>query len=191
MQNCKCHCHEENILPKGVICRCIKHCEHCHPESFPKDTKEETDYIAKEQQFLKDVYDGTIFGEGENNCYPHSTPSESWEKSLTKFINKQVNLTPREINLFREFVIETLSEQRKEIEKGLNFEQMVKEIDELVSTDFMFDMDCKGIHPEEPFTHKQSQEMANILTKVYSIAHCITCKACQTKYLINPNHSQE
>jgi hypothetical protein len=59
---------------------------------------------------------------------------------------------------------------------------MLREIDDLVETDFVFDMDCKALHPKEPFTHKDSTEMRDILLKIYSIAHCIDCFACQQKY---------
>lgn len=65
----------------------------------------------------------------------------------------------------------------------LDFKRMIDDIDELVSNDFCFDMDCKSLHPEESFTHEESTQMRDILMKIYSIAHCRTCKACQIKYL--------
>ena len=65
----------------------------------------------------------------------------------------------------------------------LNYKKMVEDIDELVETDFCFDMDCRAIHPKQPFTHEESIKMRDILMKIYSIAHCNTCTACQGKYL--------
>lgn len=35
-EQCRCHCHSEKDLPAGVQCKCIKNCEHCHPENFKK-----------------------------------------------------------------------------------------------------------------------------------------------------------
>lgn len=68
--------------------------------------------------------------------------------------------------------------------KKLNYKKMIEEIDKLTKSDFMFDMDCKAIHPKEPFTHEDSTKMRDILMEIYSIAHCNTCTPCQTKYLI-------
>lgn len=64
----------------------------------------------------------------------------------------------------------------------LDYKKMLKEIDVLVETDFVFDMDCRALHPEQAFTHKEATEMRDILTSIYSIVHCIHCKACQSKY---------
>src|SRR2546421_960588 len=40
-QVCICHCHSEKDLPLGVQCRCIKNCEHCHPENFKEKEGQE------------------------------------------------------------------------------------------------------------------------------------------------------
>lgn len=65
----------------------------------------------------------------------------------------------------------------------LDYKKMLQDIDELVSTDFVFDMDCHNLPTSEKFTQKESLEMARLLGRVYSIAHGIHCKACQTKYI--------
>ena len=65
----------------------------------------------------------------------------------------------------------------------LDYKRMVGEIAELVETDFMFDMDCKNIPKSSPITQEEAMEMVGILGKVYSIAHCIHCGACNKKYL--------
>lgn len=64
----------------------------------------------------------------------------------------------------------------------LDTERMIKEIAELVRTDFSFDMDCK-LGFEREFTQEEARHMAHLLGRVYSISHCITCDACQTKYI--------
>lgn len=47
-------------------------CAKCEWGDFPERCKdsEEHDFEAEERQFLKDVYKGTIFGEGKDNCCP-------------------------------------------------------------------------------------------------------------------------
>ena len=60
---------------------------------------------------------------------------------------------------------------------------MIDKIADLVETDFCFDIDCKAIH-DEKFTHEESKKMRDIITSIYSIAHCRTCTACQGKYLL-------
>jgi hypothetical protein len=64
----------------------------------------------------------------------------------------------------------------------LDYYKMLREIDNLVETDFVFDMDCQSIHPEQEFTQEEATKMRDILMQIYSIAHCIDCTACQTKY---------
>lgn len=68
--------------------------------------------------------------------------------------------------------------------KKLDYKKMIEEVNELVSTDFMFDMDCKSMHEPHTFTYEESEEMRKILLKIYGIAHCIACTACQTKYVL-------
>ncbi len=36
---CLCHCHSDEdgkLAAQGIQCKCIKNCEHCHPENFQK-----------------------------------------------------------------------------------------------------------------------------------------------------------
>lgn len=70
--------------------------------------------------------------------------------------------------------------------KELDYKKMIGEVNELVSTDFMFDMDCKSMREPHAFTYEESEAMRKTLLKIYTIAHCTTCAACQTKYLANP-----
>jgi len=64
----------------------------------------------------------------------------------------------------------------------LDYKKMIKEIDALVQTDFSFDMECKLL--DGKFTQKEAKQMADLISRVYSISHCLHCEACQTKYKI-------
>ena len=64
----------------------------------------------------------------------------------------------------------------------LDYKKMLEDINKLVQTDFCFDMDCRNIPNSKPFTQEEAKNMANIIGNIYSIAHCTTCKACQSKY---------
>jgi hypothetical protein len=68
--------------------------------------------------------------------------------------------------------------------KKLNYLEMLKEIDILVNNDFCEDMECRLL-PGGKFTIKEEEvkEMVKIISKVYSVSHCIHCKTCQRKYL--------
>ena len=71
-----------------------------------------------------------------------------------------------------------------------DFEKMVSEINDLVETDFSFDMSCKrGLPDQKDFTQDEAKEMAGIIGQVYSIAHGITC-ICGNKYA-HPNPNKE
>lgn len=65
--------------------------------------------------------------------------------------------------------------------KKLDHYRMLQEITALVETNFCADMEMRSVGGK--YTHKESLEMSNLLGKVYLIAHCIHCHACQTKYL--------
>ena len=67
--------------------------------------------------------------------------------------------------------------------KHLDFYKMLKEINDLVETDFCFDMNCKQISNSKPYTQAEAKEMARLLGNVYSIVHCISCHSCQIRYL--------
>ena len=66
----------------------------------------------------------------------------------------------------------------------LDYKKMVQEIDKLTTSDFLFDMDCHNLPKSKPYTQEEAQEMCDILMKIYLIAHCNSCKSCQTKYII-------
>lgn len=59
---------------------------------------------------------------------------------------------------------------------------MLQEIDELVGTNFLHDMDMKGLPKSKPYTQKEAEEMSKILGQVYMISHAIHCKPCGRKY---------
>lgn len=61
---------------------------------------------------------------------------------------------------------------------------MIKEVNKIMQTDFMFDMDCKSLPNQKPFTQKEAKKMRDELMKIYSISHCVSCTACNSKYLI-------
>ncbi len=65
----------------------------------------------------------------------------------------------------------------------LDFEKMISEIDDIVQTDFAFDMDCKLMPNSKEYTQKEAQDMAKMIGRIYLISHCNTCKACQGKYI--------
>ncbi len=72
---------------------------------------------------------------------------------------------------------------KKITKKTLNHALMLKDIDQLVSNDFCADMECKLIPKSKPYTQKEAQKMADIISSVYLVSHCIHCKACQSIYL--------
>ena len=62
----------------------------------------------------------------------------------------------------------------------LDYHIMVKAIDKLVQTDFVFDMECRLIPPMKEYTQEEAREMADLLSSIYSISHIEHCKACRT-----------
>ena len=67
----------------------------------------------------------------------------------------------------------------------LDLKRMIKEIDSLVENDFCADMEMKLIFKSKAYTQKEAKEMADIISSVYSISHCIHCEACAKKYITN------
>lgn len=65
----------------------------------------------------------------------------------------------------------------------LNYRKMVEDIDEIVEVDFAFEMETKLLRNANPYSQEEARLMAEMILKIYSIAHCTTCKACQRKYL--------
>jgi hypothetical protein len=57
--------------------------------------------------------------------------------------------------------------------------ELLERINELVQTDFAFDMDCHALPNSKPFTQAEAKEMARIIGRVYSLAHRTTCEACR------------
>lgn len=73
--------------------------------------------------------------------------------------------------------------------KTLDYKSMISEIDRIIQSngDFLEDMECKAHHigGNPTYSQRDSKEMANILASIYTISHCVHCKACQGKWLIN------
>lgn len=68
--------------------------------------------------------------------------------------------------------------------KELNYKKMLEEVNALVQTDFLFDLDTKSLNDNPTCTLEEIEEMRNTLLKIYGISHCTICSACQTKYLL-------
>jgi len=72
----------------------------------------------------------------------------------------------------------------------LNYLKMLEDINKLVENDFCADMEMNLIPNSQTgkiqeYKQEDSQKMASLLAEVYSVSHCIHCKACQKKYLNN------
>ena len=65
----------------------------------------------------------------------------------------------------------------------LNYKKIVEGILLLVETDFHSAMELKQMPGSKPYTQKEAKEMDNIIGRVYLIAHCLHCEACQKKYI--------
>ena len=66
----------------------------------------------------------------------------------------------------------------------LDYKKMIKEVDKIMQTDFMFDMDCKSMPNQKPFTQKEARKMRDELMNIYGISHCVHCTACNNRYRI-------
>mgnify|MGYP001593540469 CR=1 FL=1 len=76
-------------------------------------------------------------------------------------------------------------EEQSKAKVELDYLRMLREIAALVETDFCFDMDSRFAVPEGEmiiFTSAEGAEMANLLGRIYLIAHCIHCTACQSRF---------
>lgn len=67
---------------------------------------------------------------------------------------------------------------------NLDHGRMLKEIYELVGNDFCLDMEHKLLPGTPSFSKEDSVKMAEIISKVYRISHCIYCKSCGVKYKV-------
>ena len=65
----------------------------------------------------------------------------------------------------------------------LDYHKMLKEICKLTENDFCSEMELRQL--EGKYTQKEAERMSELLGKIYSISHCIHCKACQLKYKLN------
>lgn len=66
----------------------------------------------------------------------------------------------------------------------LNYKKMLSEIDKLTNNDWCAEMEMRLLPRSGGYTQKEAKRMAKLLSRVYSISHCIRCEACQRKYLI-------
>ncbi len=53
----------------------------------------------------------------------------------------------------------------------LDYEKMIKAVDDLVQTDFCFDINCKSIPKSKPYTQEEAKKMASLLGGIYMISH--------------------
>jgi len=60
---------------------------------------------------------------------------------------------------------------------------MLKDINQLVDTDYMFEMELKRLPHSKPISQKDARKVIDLLGKVYLISHAIDCGACQRKYI--------
>jgi len=73
---------------------------------------------------------------------------------------------------------------KKENSKKLDYKKMIRCIDDLVNNDFGSEMEFKILPRSKPYTQEEAKKMSRIISKIYSIAHCISCETCAQKYAI-------
>ncbi len=61
--------------------------------------------------------------------------------------------------------------------RRIDYKKMIEDILPMVEDDFMFEVDCHGIHPEVPYTQEEASELAKRMLKIYMIAHQAHCTA--------------
>lgn len=72
--------------------------------------------------------------------------------------------------------------QGEYVEKSkMNYLKMLDDINELVDTDFVHDMELRMVDGSS-YTKEEAHEMETLLSKVYLISHAIRCKSCGSKY---------
>ena len=64
---------------------------------------------------------------------------------------------------------------------NLDYEKMLEKIDALVNNDMGFDVTSKT-SDTPTWTQEEAEWMAKTIGDIYSIAHCIHCRACSPKY---------
>lgn len=65
----------------------------------------------------------------------------------------------------------------------LDMKRMLTEIYEIVRDERLEDMSWNASQ-HRPFKQEESEMMATMLSRIYMIAHCLTCSPCQTKYTV-------
>ena len=65
----------------------------------------------------------------------------------------------------------------------VDYQKMIEDVLSLVENDFVFNMELKTMPKSKRFTQKEAMEMATLLSRIYSISHCIHCEPCQIKYI--------
>ena len=71
----------------------------------------------------------------------------------------------------------------KPSERKLDYKKMIQAINNIVDNDFCADMECKLIpQKSSPYSQEEAMEMSDIISKVYSISHCIYCNACNGEW---------
>jgi succinate dehydrogenase/fumarate reductase-like Fe-S protein len=77
--------------------------------------------------------------------------------------------------------------EEKEVEAfcaKLDYKRMLQEINDLLQSDFVFDMSCRLASEPPVFSPEEAEQMASLLGRLYSISHCISCTSCNGKYQI-------
>lgn len=96
-KKCECHCHSKP-LPNGAVCRCIKNCEHCHPENFPTQPDAESWEEEFSGKFVHPtrsrVFSGKIlcFSEGEEiKSFIHQVEEKAYQRGKTALAEMWTN----------------------------------------------------------------------------------------------------
>jgi hypothetical protein len=76
----------------------------------------------------------------------------------------------------------------------LQYKKMVEDICKLVETDFCGSMEMNLIPRKDgtfrEISQENARELIDIVSKVYLIAHCIHCEACQHRYSVISSESK-
>lgn len=77
--------------------------------------------------------------------------------------------------------------------KKLDHKKMIEAVDKILqeNNDFLFDMECKYLPKQKPYTQKEAKQMEDILGRIYMIAHCLYCEPCQVKHIKDETNSPE
>lgn len=66
----------------------------------------------------------------------------------------------------------------------LDYQKMIEDIDRLMEAQdsFLGNMELKTLPHSDIFSQEEAGRTANLLGKIYSISHCVSCEACGGKY---------